>query len=193
MWRMVKVGVFNLRSIALRVMSPARFRCATQLSCQESLSMQYIHSINLPKTGRSDVRDSQRQSTGDGHSWLMRGRLQACWLAIDPVYVEVGLCRSTPPLPVSGRTTIDRRTSRAYSSSIKRAKTKRLLTYQPLHRMAGDRPSMSDSRPRPERSILIINPNTTVAMTDALRPLVDSLEYSTASVTAQSRRDRCTY
>ncbi|KAK0894282.1 Protein dcg1 [Friedmanniomyces endolithicus] len=40
---------------------------------------------------------------------------------------------------------------------------------------------MSDSRPRPERSILIINPNTTVAMTDALRPLVDSLEYSTAS------------
>ncbi|KAK1067423.1 Protein dcg1 [Friedmanniomyces endolithicus] len=40
---------------------------------------------------------------------------------------------------------------------------------------------MSDSRPRPERSILIINPNTTVAMTDALRPLVDSLGYSTAS------------
>ncbi|KAK1041385.1 dal80p-controlled protein [Friedmanniomyces endolithicus] len=40
---------------------------------------------------------------------------------------------------------------------------------------------MSDSRPRPERSILIINPNTTVAMTDALRPLVDSLEYSTAT------------
>ncbi|TKA39360.1 hypothetical protein B0A54_10378 [Friedmanniomyces endolithicus] len=39
---------------------------------------------------------------------------------------------------------------------------------------------MSDSGPGSGRSILIINPNTTVAMTDALPPLVDSLGYSTS-------------
>ncbi|KAK0262883.1 Protein dcg1 [Friedmanniomyces endolithicus] len=42
---------------------------------------------------------------------------------------------------------------------------------------------MSDYGPRSGRSILIINPNTTVAMTDALRPLVDSLGYNTTHFT----------
>ncbi|KAK0276765.1 dal80p-controlled protein [Friedmanniomyces endolithicus] len=52
---------------------------------------------------------------------------------------------------------------------------------------------MSDSGPRSGRSILIINPNTTVAMTDALRPLVDSLGYNTASDTTLIDLTRFTY
>lgn len=37
-----------------------------------------------------------------------------------------------------------------------------------------------------KRSILIINPNTTQAMTDGLRPLVDSLGFNDVGLTIRS-------
>ncbi|TKA58617.1 hypothetical protein B0A55_12586 [Friedmanniomyces simplex] len=49
--------------------------------------------------------------------------------------------------------------------------------------MADDETKMSDPKSTPRRSILIINPNTTVAMTEALRPLIDALGYTTTRVT----------
>jgi hypothetical protein len=43
---------------------------------------------------------------------------------------------------------------------------------------------------QPKRSVLIINPNTTEAMTDGLKPLVDSLGFDTVS-THKSHKPTC--